>query len=142
MESPEDIAQAERWMDSRPASPNSTVVVIWQPQAPDHAPVTIAATHQDALDWAKEQPDTDSYSYTEWRVIGEGSSADGPAAPGSTVWAVWDGRDGADLAPIRISSTHHYARQWADEQADPSIYCFTVWRVLGAGWPGVTVLAT
>jgi hypothetical protein len=63
---------------------------------------------------------------------------DGSAAPaGSTVWAVWSGSPGSDLAPVTIASTHHDAKQWAAEQPDPTVYCFTEWRVIGAGWPGV-----
>lgn len=72
MTAAEEVAQLERLMDERAAAPGSTVWVIWQPGAPDLAPITVASTHQDALDWAKLQPHPEDYAYTEWRVIGKG----------------------------------------------------------------------
>lgn len=139
-----EIAQLERLMDERSAAPGSTVWVIWQPGAPDRAPVTIAATGQDASDWAKQQPDPDTYRYTVWTVIGsQGSVVERTAAaPGSTVWVVWDGSDGSDLSPKTIASMHEDATQWASKQTDPSKYCYTEWRVIGKGWPGVVVGST
>ena len=59
------------------------------------------------------------------------------APPGSTVWVIWE--MDSDLSPVTIASTHADARAWADQQPDPSVYRFTEWRVIGAGWPGVVV---
>lgn len=59
---------------------------------------------------------------------------DRAAPPGSTVWVVWT-PNGEGIDVKAICARHSDAEEWAGQQADPTIYCSSEWRVLGAGWP-------
>jgi len=62
-----------RWLDASAAPAGSTVWVVWDASPGSNlAPATVAATHQDGIDWAADQPDPTIYAFTEWRVIGSG----------------------------------------------------------------------